>query len=192
MLCAKATRHPIRKAPKGPTHVSIMHIRAAGRLHWTHQRDASRWPAGMQACLGIHGGPIFSGAAPNDGAEMDRSRVGRCVTLRDEFCRILRDRFLAAKGNRSRNRIFGEIHMVAAFGKSCGRFLGRRSSGALLDQQRFSVPVLEIKHSLQQAHHRRSHISLTKTWCPARGRPQAQMHARRRPRPECRCRSCRR
>jgi hypothetical protein len=33
----------------------------------------------MQACPGVHGGPFFRDAAANDGAEMDRSRVGRCA-----------------------------------------------------------------------------------------------------------------
>ena len=63
------------------------------RQHCTHQRDASRWPADMQACLGIQGGSIFRDEATNAGAEMDHNLVGRCISLRDGF-RALRNHFL--------------------------------------------------------------------------------------------------
>jgi hypothetical protein len=99
----------IRRDPSGrrppdrrPTHVSIMHARTAGRHYWTNRRDTSRWPADMQACPGVQGGSIFRDAAAIAGAEVDRSRIGRCVTLRTVFCRILRDRVLAAEGKRTR------------------------------------------------------------------------------------------
>ena len=50
----------------------------------------------MQACLGIQGGPIFSDAAANDGAKMERGPVGRCVALRDDV-RTLRNRLRPAE-----------------------------------------------------------------------------------------------
>jgi hypothetical protein len=52
----------------------------------------------MQAWLGIQGGPIFSDAAANDGAKMERGPVGRCVALRDDV-RTLRNRLLPAEEN---------------------------------------------------------------------------------------------
>src|SRR6266849_2071368 len=94
-----------------PTHVSIMHTRAAGRHYWTDRRDTSRWPADMQACPGLQGSPIFRDEATNAGAEMDRRLVGRRVSLRDDF-RTLRDRFLPIKGNRHRDRVPGAIHVA--------------------------------------------------------------------------------
>src|SRR5258707_15516846 len=105
------------------TDVSIMHIRAANRRDWPCYRDASRCPADMQACLGIQGGPIFRDAATNAGAKMDRSLVGRSVSLRDNF-RTLRDRIFPIKGKRHRDRVRGAIHVEAGFSGSVGRFLG--------------------------------------------------------------------
>ena len=101
-----------------------VHIRAVGRHSWTYRRDASRRPGGLQARFGSQGGQVFDDAAAFAGAEMDRGRVGRCVSLRDDFRRSLRDQFLAAKGKRDGARIPGAVHMVAAFGGGVGGFLG--------------------------------------------------------------------
>ena len=77
----------------------------------------------MQAWLGIQGGPIFSDAAANDGAKMERGPVGRCVALRDDV-RTLRNRLLPAEGKRARDRVPGAVHMEARFGGGVGGFLG--------------------------------------------------------------------
>ena len=74
---------------------------------------------------------------------MDRRRIGRCVALHDD-CRIFRDRVLAAKGKRRRDRIPRALSMVVARGESRGGFLGRRSRRALLDRQRSSVPLRQM------------------------------------------------
>ena len=66
----------------------------------------------------------FSEMQPsNHGAEMDGGGVGRCVALRDDG-RLLRNRFLAAKGNRVRSRIPGAVYMAVAVGDGRGGFLG--------------------------------------------------------------------
>ena len=109
----------------------------------THWRHASRRPAELQAGLGNQGGPILRDAAANRRAEMDRRRIGRCVALHDD-CRIFRDRVLAAKGKRRRDRISRALSMVVARGESRGGFLGRRSRRALLDRQRSSVPLRQM------------------------------------------------
>ena len=109
----------------------------------THWRDASRRPAELQADIGIQGGPILRDAAANRRAEMDRRRIGRCVALHDD-CRIFRDRVLAAKGKRRRDRIPRALSMVVARGESRPGFLGRRSRRVLLDRQRSSVPLRQM------------------------------------------------
>ena len=102
-----------------------MHIiRAGGGHRCTDRRDADARPAALQACIGHQGRAILGDAGADLGAEMDRDRIGRCVTLYGERDGVVRDRLLAAEGERGRDRVFGEIHMVAAHGNSCGRFLG--------------------------------------------------------------------
>ena len=102
---------------------------------------------------------------------MDRSRVGRCVTLRDEFRTVLRDRFLAAKGKRDRDRIPGAVHMAAAFGESLGGFLGRRSGGALLARQRCAVPVSRLSEHETTGRNRRDALSsAARSSSPSNGR----------------------
>src|SRR6476619_1658900 len=120
-----------------------MHCLPAGGQYRTHGRDASRWPAGLQADVGIQGGPILRNAAANRRAAMDGRRIGRCVALHDDY-RIFRDRVLAAKGKRRRDRVPRALSMVVACGASRGGFLGRRSRRALLDRQRSSVPLRQM------------------------------------------------
>jgi hypothetical protein len=65
---------------------------------------------------------FFRDAATNAGAKMDRSLVGRCVSLRDNF-RTFRDRIFPIKGKRHRDRVPGAIHVEAGFSGNIGRFL---------------------------------------------------------------------
>jgi hypothetical protein len=115
----------------------------AGRRYRTHWRDASRRPAELQAGIGIQGGPILRDAAANRRAEMDRRRIGRCVALHDD-CRIFRDRVLAEKVKRRRDRVPRALSVVVARGEGRAGFLGRRSRRALLDRQRSSVPLRQM------------------------------------------------
>src|SRR5262245_63192083 len=59
-----------------------MHIRPGGRRGRADRRDAGAGPAALQARIGHQGCPILVDAGANLGAEMDRSRIGGCVTLR--------------------------------------------------------------------------------------------------------------
>jgi hypothetical protein len=86
---------------KEATHESVLPTRVSGSRYSPHLRHAGRWPAGMQADLGIRRGPILRNATINAGAKMDRRRVRRCIALRRELRRIVRARLLAAQGNRA-------------------------------------------------------------------------------------------
>src|SRR4051794_1985963 len=83
-----------------PENESLMPIRVVGSHYWAHRNDASGGPASVPADVGGDGGQVFEVEAAIDGAEMDRGRGGRCVALRGELRRILRDRFLPAEGKR--------------------------------------------------------------------------------------------
>ena len=78
---------------------------------------------------------------------MDGRRIGRCVALHDDY-RIFRDRVLAAKGKRRRDRVPRALSMVVARGESRGGFLGRRSRRVLLDRERSSVPLRQMTEVL--------------------------------------------
>ncbi len=99
--------------PRRTTNVSIMHVRVSGRHYWTRQCDASSWPAGMQAYLCIQGGSFFRNATTNAGTKMDRGHIRRYIPMHRKLHRILRDRFLAAKG--SRTRVPRAVHMAVPF-----------------------------------------------------------------------------
>ena len=71
---------------------AIMHIRVSGGRDRPRQRHARRRSAGLPAGPGIQRGAVFTDAAADDGADMDRGRVGRCIALRGEFQRALRHR----------------------------------------------------------------------------------------------------
>ena len=86
----------------------------------------------------------FSGMQPPTGERRWTAVVSvdasRCTTTAG----FLRDRVLAAKGKRRRDRVPRALSMVAARGESRAGFLGRRSRGALLDRQRSNVPLRQM------------------------------------------------